>query len=402
MQLKRKAFEYGILAMGIGCALVFCLMFLNFVSFIIDFIQKLDPVLVYRILESIFDSGNYLEIFLIFIWGFFFTGVFLVICSLLIQLISNVFFRSNLLSEVPKEIELDPDKIAIVIPAYNEGKTIKKVITECKEYAHEIVVIDDGSDDETPEILSEFSDIHVITNRTNLGLGKTMKRGIEYATELNIDVIVTFDADGQYRASEIPKIAYPVLSENVDLVLGSRFAGNIEKMPFSKKLGNRIMSFALSILLGLRITDGQTGFRGISKDLALSFRLRGEYTYTQEMIIQSRFLKKKIIEVPIFFDKRISGESRLIRSPIDYALKSWLTILRTLRDFQPIWFFGGAGVISFLSGLFFLSMTVISYAVPWRLHISNPFELAIFSAVLMLLGIQFVFFGFLADAQRTD
>ncbi len=402
MQLKRKAFEYGILAMGIGCSLIFGLMFLNLVAFIIDFIQKLDPVIVIDILESILNRGNYLEISLIFIWGLFFLGVFLVLCALLIQLISNLFFRSNLLTKLPENLKIDPNRVAIVIPAYNEDQTIKQVIVNCKEFANTIVVVNDGSIDKTIEVLSEFSDVHVLTNKTNLGLGKTMKRGIEYAAELDIDVIVTIDADGQYRASEIPKIAYPVLSENVDLVLGSRFAGKIETMPFSKKLGNRIMSFALSILLGLRITDGQTGFRGISKDLALLFRLRGEYTYTQEMIIQARFLRKNIVEIPIYFDKRTSGKSRLIRSPIDYAMKSWLTILRTLRDFQPIWFFGGAGVISFLLGLFFFSMTVISYAVPWRLHISNPFELAIFSAVLMLMGIQFVFFGFLADAQRTD
>jgi hypothetical protein len=164
-----------------------------------------------------------------------------------------------------------------------------------------------------------------------------------------------------------------------------------------------MMSFALSLLVGMKITDGQTGFRGISKDLALSYRLRGEYTYTQEMIMQARFLKNRIYEIPIHFDKRVSGPSRLIRSPIDYALKSWLTIIRTLRDFQPIWFFGGFGVISFLMGLFFLSVSLVSLIVPWALpQIPDTFDLAIFSTVLILIGIQFVFFGFLADVQRPN
>ena len=188
----------------------------------------------------------------------------------------------------------------------------------------------------------------------------------------------------------------PVMAIVAGLVL-KRFAPafSLPEVIFSpmEMLGQ--MSFALSILLGLRITDGQTGFRGISKGLALSYRLKGEYTYTQEMIIQAKFLGAKIIEVPIFFDKRVSGSSRLISSPIDYAWRSWLTILRTLRDFQPIWFFGGFGFLSLLLGLFIFSITAVS-----SVTITVPFDLTILSTILILMGVQFIFFGFLADANK--
>lgn len=397
MQFKRKIFEYGILAMALACVLILVLLFIDLLSFLVIILMDFDLQATTDLFLVLIQEGNYLQVTLVLIWGLFFIGFFFVICSIMIQFVSNIFLRSNVLKELPKEIKTNPEDIVVVIPAYNEGETIRKVIVDCKRYAQHIVVVDDGSNDQTPEILSELSDIHVLTNKTTQGLGMTMKRGIEYATTLDIKAIITFDADGQYRSSEIPKIAYMVLTNEVDLILGSRFAGSIEKMSFGKKLGNRMMSFALSILLGLRITDSQTGFRGISKDLALSYKLRGEFTYTQEMIIQARFQKKKIVEIPIYFDKRISGQSRLILSPIDYAWKSWLTILRTLRDFQPIWFFGGFGIVSFLLGLFFFSITAVSSAT-----ISVPFDLTIFSTILLLIGVQFIFFGFLADANKPN
>lgn len=381
--------------MAISCVLIFIVLLLDVISYVFYIMMNFDPKEAVQIISALIEGGNYLQVILILIWTLFFLGLFLVLFSMVLGFFSNLFIRNKLLKEIPEDITLNPNDVAIVIPAYNEEMTIEKVILDCKKYSEHIIVVDDGSTDKTPEILSKFSGIHVLTHKMNQGLGKTMKDGIEYAANINVEVIVTFDADGQYRATEIPKIANPVISKQAELVLGSRFAGKIEKMPFSKKIGNRLMSFALSIILGFKITDGQTGFRGISKNLAQTYRLRGEYTYTQEMIIQARFLKKGIIEIPIFFDRRISGSSRLIRSPIDYAWKAWLTIFRTLRDFQPIWFFGGIGIVSLLLGLFFFSISAVS-----SVYITMPFDIAIFSTILLLVGMQFIFFGFLADANR--
>lgn len=381
--------------MGVSCILISSLLFFDAIAYVALIIINFNLEESVSFMQGLIQGGNYLQVFLIFIWGSFFIGSFLVLCSISIGFFSNIFLRNNLITELQDEITTDPNDIAIVIPVYNEEDTIEQVISGCRQFSNHIVVINDGSTDNTSKILSKTADIHLLTHRRNQGLGKTMKRGIEYAKNLDIKAIITFDADGQYRASEIPKIAYPVINNEADLVLGSRFAGKIENMSLNKRIGNKLMSFSLSLLLGLRISDSQTGFRGISNDLANTYRLRGEYTYTQETIIQARFFKRKIIELPIFFDKRISGSSRLINSPIDYAWRSWLTILRTLRDFQPIWFFGGFGVILFFLGLFFFSFSAISV-----IMIPIPFDLAILSTILLLVGIQFIFFGFLADAQR--
>ncbi|MHA2244554.1 MAG: glycosyltransferase family 2 protein [Candidatus Hodarchaeales archaeon] len=395
MQFKKKIFEYGVLSMVTSCVLILVILLIDGSSYIISMITSFDIHEAIQVIQTLIEGGNYLQVTLILIWTLFFLGLFFVLCSLVLGFFSNLFIRKKLLKNISKDITINLDDVAIVIPVYNEEETIEKIVIDCKKYSNHIVVVNDGSTDKTTEILAKISDIHVLSHKTNLGLGKTMKDGIKYAANMNIKVIVTFDADGQYRVTEIPKIAYPIISKEADLVLGSRFAGKIEKMSRGKRLGNKMMSFALSIILGFRVTDGQTGFRGISLNLAQTYRLRGEYTYTQEMIIQARFLKKNIVEVPIFFDRRISGSSRLIRSPIDYAWKSWLTILRTLRDFQPIWFFGGIGIVSLLLGLFFFSISAVS-----SVYISLPFDIAIFSTILLLVGMQFVFFGFLADANR--
>jgi len=105
-------------------------------------------------------------------------------------------------------------------------------------------------------------------------------------------------------------------------------------MPISKRFGNKVMSLALSILLCISISDGQTGFHGISRDLGLAFRLRGEYTYTQEMIIQAKLNNFRIIEVPIHFYQRRSGKSRLIRNPFIYLFKIVIICAKTYLDYK--------------------------------------------------------------------
>lgn len=225
-------------------------------------------------------------------------------------------------------------KVVVTIPAYNEEKTIGKVIQKIKEvmdntkyaYSYIILVVDDGSTDETYERASEAGAI-VYSHKKNKGLAETFRTEMKICISLGAEIIVHTDADGQYKAEEIPMLIEEV-EKGTDLILGSRFKGKIENMPLMKKIGNRAFSVVLSILTRKRISDGQTGFRAFKQKVAKDIEIISDHTYTQEQIIKAAQKDYTIKEVPVYFAKRNDGKSRLMRSPFDYAFKAWKNIFR--------------------------------------------------------------------------
>ena len=231
-------------------------------------------------------------------------------------------------------------KIVVMIPALNEEKTIADVISRIAKvfgensYRYEIVVIDDGSTDKTSRIAREAGG-DVVEHFWNRGLAEVMKTGLGEALRRNADVVVNIDADGQYRPEEIPRLIGPILDGKADMVLGSRFTGNIEYMPLIKWLGNRFFTWLLVMVTGFPFTDTQTGFRALTHDAARRIVIHSRYTYTQEMLIHATEAGLRIIEVPIRFGKRKHGNSRLIFNPLSYGLRVLPIIFHAFRDYHP-------------------------------------------------------------------
>ena len=161
--------------------------------------------------------------------------------------------------------------IAVTIPAYNEeetiGNVIKNIPRDCGESVT-IIVVDDGSTDNTYEEALKAGADRIIQHSHNMGLAKTFRDGLEAAVEMGADIVVNIDADGQYEEKEIPKLITPIIDGKADIVLGSRFDGWIEKMPFRKKIGNKISTMITSFASGMKISDAQTGFRAFSREAA--------------------------------------------------------------------------------------------------------------------------------------
>ena len=198
--------------------------------------------------------------------------------------------------------------IVITIPAYNEEKTIGKLISEIKKvmsnenYSCKILVIDDGSRDSTAKSAKKAGAI-IYSHPKSYGLAEAFKTEISKSLELKPDIIVHIDADFQYQPKEIPKLIEEI-KKGYDLVLGSRFKGTIEEMPFIKRLGNIAFSKVVSQITGLHISDAQTGFRAFTRKVAESIPITSNHTYTQEQIIRAVKQKFKIKEVPVYFAKR--------------------------------------------------------------------------------------------------
>lgn len=283
-----------------------------------------------------------------------------------------------------------------LIPAYNEEATIADVINKTKPFVDKILIINDGSTDATKQV-SIQAGAKVIDNIVNRGLGPTMKRGYEEALKEGADIIVQLDADGQYLAKEIPLLIQPILENEADLVLGSRLENIQYKMPTFKKLGNKAFSSVLRMLTGADVSDGQTGFRAMRREVLETAMPDNKYTYTQEMIIKTAKEGWRIKSIPITFVERADGESRLISHPFSYAWRSWVIITRTLRDYHPLIFFGIPGLLLIFAGLVLGAALVYKFAITGAIGRTPSI---ILTALFIMIGVQLVFMGLMADMMR--
>lgn len=292
--------------------------------------------------------------------------------------------------------------LIITIPAYNEALTIKKVIDDIvsvmkkTRYSFKIIVVDDGSKDNTSQVASESGAI-VYKHSQNLGLAQTFRTEMEKCLENKADIIVHIDADGQYLASEIPLLV-SYIEKGYDLVLGSRFLGRIEYMPWLKNLGNKAFSRVISKICNRKITDAQSGFRAFRSSVAKNIQITSNYTYTQEQLIRAIKKAYKVIEVPVYFAKR-KDKSRLMKNPFHYAIKASINLLRVYRDYEPLKFFCSMGLVllslGFLLGIYLISLHFTA-------GIVGHVPLIMFTILTVVAGLQIVLFGFLADMLRKN
>ena len=291
--------------------------------------------------------------------------------------------------------------IIITIPAFNEEKTISEIIADIKKamsatkYHYKILVVDDGSSDNTAKIAKESGAV-VYSHPMNYGLAETFKTEIEKALEMNADIIVHIDADGQYLADDIPKMIRAVEDGN-DLVLGNRFSSELRHMPAIKKFGNRAFSRVISHVTGFKINDAQTGFRAFNRDVAKKIEICSMHTYTQEQIIRAVKLKFRVREIPVRFMPRKSGKSRLVKNPYEYAVRAWINIFRIYRDYEPLKFFSIFGLIFILLGILIGIWIIYSLITTGTV---GGLPRVMLCVLFISLGMQIILFGFLADILR--
>jgi glycosyltransferase involved in cell wall biosynthesis len=293
-------------------------------------------------------------------------------------------------------------KLVVMIPAYNEEKSIASVIKEiprdcCDEV--EVLVINDGSIDKTVQEAKKAGADKIVNFKKNKGLAPAFRAGLQKALEMGADIIVNTDGDGQYNGEEIRKLIEPILAGRADFVLGSRTNGHIEYMPIQKKIGNRIATFITRQVSGFPVSDAQSGFRAFTRDCALHLNVMADYTYVQETLIQASYYGLVIEEVPIEFRRR-DGHSRLISSIWRYAKRAGLTIVRGYRDFHPIESFFGIGFLFIVVGLLFGSKVLLGYFETGA--VTGNLPSAVLTVLLILVGISTMTLGVLADILKTQ
>ena len=258
--------------------------------------------------------------------------------------------------------------LLVVVPCLNEEQTVGAVLDGVPKSLPGVqritkLVVDDGSTDCTAEV-AQMAGAVVVSHQRNLGYGTSFRTALEYALSIGVDVMVHIDGDGQFDSRDIAALVTPITDGAADLVLASRFLNRDMRpqMPVAKYLGNLAMSRLLSTLLGRRFYDVSCGFRAYSLEALLHLDLKGDFSHSQETVLDLAFKGLRIVELPVHVQYFANRVSRIADSLPRYAFRSSGIILRAYRDYYPLRFFNATAAVLAGSGALFAARLFNHYA----------------------------------------
>ena len=252
------------------------------------------------------------------------------------------------------------------IPAFNEEKNIAAIITKLADITDTIIVCNDGSSDLTSDIAEKMG-AFVINHEKNLGYGAAIRSIFLKAKELDGDILVTFDADGQHRIEDIEKVTKPIIDQEVDLVIGSRFLDESEKeVPQYRKVGIKVITKITNASIKKQLTDSQSGFRAYSKKVLneLNPSELGMGIST-EILIKASNKNFRITEVPI---KILYSGDTSTHNPVSHGSSVILSTIKYTSIEHPLKFYGIPSMILFIIGISFTYLSAEYYAEIGRLN----------------------------------
>ena len=263
----------------------------------------------------------------------------LVLVGVVLYLLSRLRQLRDDLTDLTRNLVIDQapvadggqKEISIVIPAYNEADTIKSVVTslpdEVRGYAVQPIVISDGSADDTAE-RAQYNGTIVVEHPLNQGQGGALKTGFELALRDNATIVVTMDGDGQHPVDELERLVSPIIDDEADYVMGSRYKGrDLTTNGYTRQTGIRAFTWLINCLTKSEITDCTNGYRAIRGSKLTNLELTEERFSAPELIIEARKNGLRIQEIPITVAERQAGESK--KPKLGYALGLVRTILAT-------------------------------------------------------------------------
>lgn len=294
-------------------------------------------------------------------------------------------------------------KLIIQIPCYNEAETLEVTLNALPKKVNgidiiEILIINDGSSDETVKVAKKWGVHHIVNFNKNKGLAKGFMAGIDRCVKEGADIIVNTDADNQYRADDIQDLVRPILEKKADIVVGTRPINETEHFSFIKKMLQNFGSWVVRIASNTEIQDAPSGFRAISRDSAMRLNVFNDYTYTLETIIQAGQKNMAIISVPIHTNADLRP-SRLFSSIPMYVKKSVGTIIRIFIIYRPMRFFSSIGMALFIPGFLLGIRWLVLYLTDVDgTHVPS----LVLASILMLSGFMSILSGFISDLIATN
>lgn len=294
-------------------------------------------------------------------------------------------------------------KLIVQIPALNEEETLATAIAAIPRDIEgiskvEILVIDDGSTDDTVAVAKDAGADHILKMASNVGLARAFSAGIEEALALGADIIVNTDADNQYCADDIPALIQPILDRRAQIVVGARPISEIESFSPVKKLLQRLGSWVVRQASGSTIPDAPSGFRAYAREAAARLCVINTYTYTLETIIQAGRKRIPMESVPVRVNE-VTRPSRLFRGIREYVMRSAQTILRVFVIYAPLRFFFSIAAVFALPALIAIGRFVTFYAMGDG---SGHVQSLVLAAALLAMATVFLAVGVLADLVAAN
>ena len=283
-------------------------------------------------------------------------------------------------------------QVIVAIPCFNEERFIGSVVLKARKYADKVLVIDDGSADASAEVARDAG-ATVYRHETNKGYGAAIRTALQKGKEQKADILVVIDGDGQHDPREIPRLVKPILDDGVDVVVGSRFLGETQKVAFYRRLGQRALTAVTNVGSGHKLSDSQSGFRAYSSE-ALKVLNLTESGMSVSSEIQFAIGKSglKVAEVPI----AVSYMDGAKRNPLGHGMSVLSRVLVLISLRQPLVLFGVPGIM-LLSGGVALGVRVLDiYSKTNQFAIGN----ALGAILLCMTGILALFAALMLQSMK--
>lgn len=289
-------------------------------------------------------------------------------------------------------------RLVIQIPCLDEALTLPATLADLPRSLPgitdiRVLVVDDGSRDDTASVARAHGVEHVVRHTHNQGLGRAFRTGLDQALKLGADIIVNLDGDGQYRGADIASLIAPLQTGSADIVIGDRQPARNPEFNLLKRALQWLGSHAVRTLSGIDTPDAVSGFRAISREAALRLNILSQFSYTVEMIIQAAHRQMRVVSVPVSTNPA-RRPSRLFRNLPHFVGRQLVTMLRMYAMYRPtrLFFFSG-GLFALLGLLPILRFLLYYLAGDGAGHIQS----LLLGGVLTTVGFLLFVAGILAD-----
>jgi glycosyltransferase involved in cell wall biosynthesis len=280
-------------------------------------------------------------------------------------------------------------KILVCVPAFNESRTITEIINTSKKYADGVIVYDDGSTDDTYELASTAG-ATVIKSPKNIGYGAAIRALFQAAKDQNADIMVTLDSDGQHNPDQLPRLIEPLLTQNFDIVIGSRFLSrdDKEKVPRYRSLGIKTITKLTQAASYRGITDSQSGFRAYNKNALTKINLYEDgMAVSTEILLRAGEKKLLVAEVPITINYDTKNTST--HNPVTHGIGVVYSVFQFISLRHPLAFYGLPGIAL---------LGVAAYYIKHALNLFSETGYVSTNLILISVGIAIVGVVLLATA----